>query len=141
MAKSMATKTDTKGESTAKKTSAKYGDIAYVEYQDLYAAKSRRSDFIYSPLFIIDDEELLSNSRWADVKEFYDNMYSYDDINVILKLDNASFRNVISQAPAGLRKAVEIEMVTQLEEGTFDSLQKIKIVDQICGTDLKCYVD
>ncbi len=117
-----------------------FGDITYVEYQDLYAIKTRHSDFIYSPLFMIDDEELLSQPRWADVAEFYENMYTYQDIDQILNLDNASFRNVISNAPKGLRRAIEVEMITRLENGSFDSLQKIKIVDEICGTDLKCYI-
>lgn len=121
-------------------TWANYGDVTYVEYQDLFAAKTRKSDFIYSPLFIIEDEELLNHPRWADVKEFYENMYSYDDIKEILSMDNASFRTLLDKAPKGLRKAIEVEIVTQLEDGTFDSLQKVKIVDEICGTDLKCYI-
>lgn len=117
-----------------------YGDVAYVEYQDLYAAKTRKSDFIYLPFFVIEDDELLSQSRWADVREFYENMYSFADVNDVLQLDTASFRQTIENAPKGLQKAIQVEMVTRLEDGTFDSLQKIKLMDEICDTDLMCYV-
>ena len=118
-----------------------YGDETYVEHQDLYALKTRNSSFIYDPLFIIDDDELLSQPRWSDVKDFYENMYANEDLSQILLMDNANFRALIKSAPKGLRKAIEVEMITRLEDGTFDSLQKIKIVDEICGTDLKCYID
>lgn len=121
-------------------TWAGFGDIAYVEYQDLFAAKTRKSDFIYAPYFVIEDDELLSQDRWADVKKFYDGMYTYRDANDILQLDLPSFQRAIETSPKGLQKAIQVEMVTQLENGTFDSLQKIKLMDDICGTDIMCYV-
>lgn len=114
---------------------AAYGDIAEVEYQDLYSLKSSRSQYIYGPLFVIEDEELLSDPRWKDVKAIYDKMYDNEDIGAILRLPIAKFRSVLKQAPSGFLNSIKIEVATKIENGTFDSIQKIKAIDEICGTD------
>jgi len=64
-----------------------FGDECEIEYQDLFALKSRRSNYIYAPHFIIEDEELLENPRWADVAKFYEEeVYSVKDLDEILNL-------------------------------------------------------
>ena len=44
---------------------AAYGDIVLVEYRDLYSLKSSRSQYLYDPLFVIEEEELLADPRWS----------------------------------------------------------------------------
>nr|DAG68382.1 MAG TPA: hypothetical protein [Caudoviricetes sp.] len=114
-----------------------YGDVREVEYRDLYSLKSSRSAYIYDPCFQIEDEELLEDPRWADVKELYDTLYSSEDISEILSLSPAQFKTVLTQVPKGLKNAIKIEVATRLENGTFDSIQKLRIVDEICGTELE----
>lgn len=113
-----------------------YGDITEVEYQDLYTLKASRSEYILKPLFVILDEELLADARWKDVKEIYENMYSAGDIYEIIKLPPAQFKQRLMSLPKGLQDAVKIEVSTQIDNGMFDSISKIKAVDEICGTDL-----
>lgn len=112
-----------------------YGDITEVEYQDLYSLKSSRSQYIYGPLFVIEDEELLSMPQWKDVKAVYEKMYSNEDISAVLRLPVTKFKSVLKQAPAGFLNSIKIEIATRIEEGSFDSIQKIKAIDDICGTD------
>lgn len=112
-----------------------YGDITEVEYQDLYALKSSRSQYIYSPLFIIEDEDLLEDVRWKDVKALYESMYENEDLDAILRLSLASFKKTLKSLPTGMQNAVKIEIATRIDNGTFDSIQKIKAVDEIFGTD------
>lgn len=114
-----------------------YGDIREVEYRDLYSLKSSRSPYIYEPCFQIEDEELLEDPRWADVKALYDTLYNSEDISEILSLSPTQFKKVLSQVPKGLKNAIKIEVATRLENGTFDSIQKLRIVDEICGTELE----
>ena len=114
-----------------------YGDIKEVEYQDLTALRAKRSRFVFGPLFIIEDEELLEDSRWQPVKELYDNLYSVSDIYEVLELPNDQFRKALEKMSKSFRKAVCSEVNRRLEEGLFDSIQKVKIIDEICGTDLK----
>lgn len=114
------------------------GDECEIEYQDLFALKSRRSRYLYDPLFIIEDEELLENPRWADIKKFYDEkLYSMEDVDYILNLSPNKFKSTLETLPKGLAKTVQVEVAKRIEDGTFDSLKKINIIDEVFGTDFR----
>ena len=115
-----------------------FGDQCEVEYQDLFALKQRRSPYLYAPLFIIEDEELLENPQWKDIQKFYfDKVYTKDDINEILNVPVNKFETVLKALPKGLAKSLQVEVAKRIEEGTFDSLRKIKIIDEVFGTDFR----
>lgn len=118
------------------------GDVCEVEYGDLFAYKSRKSPYLYSPLIIIEDDELLENSRWKDIADFYkDQVYGKDDVDKILNTPVGQFKSVLKSLPNGLKRAVAIEAAERIENGTFDSIKKIKIMDEICDTDLASMVE
>lgn len=115
-----------------------FGDECEIEYQDLFALKSRHSQYIYAPHFVIEDEELLDNPRWADLKKFYDEeVYTLEDVDAVLNLPNTSFKSAIEQLPKGLAKSLQVRVSEKIENGTFDSLQKIKMIDEVFGTDFR----
>ena len=116
-------------------TWADYDDITEVEYQDLLALKSAKSPFIFEALFIIEDEELIETTKWKDVKAVYEKIYS-DDVPTLISMDTNKFKKVFPTLPNGLKKAVITEVSTQMEAGTFDSIQKINFIDELCNTDL-----
>ena len=117
------------------------GDVCEIEYQDLFALKSRHSAYLFDPLFIIEDEELLDNPRWADLKKLYDEMYTIEDVNEVINLPATQFKNVITQLPKGLAKTIQVEVAKRIEDGTFDSLNKINILDEVFGTDFKSIIE
>jgi hypothetical protein len=126
----------------AKKTGNKYiwssyGDVTEVEYQDLMGLRAARSRFVFAPFFIIEDEDLLEELRWKQVKELYDNLYSVADIYKVLELPINQFREALEKMPTSFRKTVASEVSHRLDEGLFDSIQKVKAIDEICGTDLQ----
>ena len=114
-----------------------FGDECEIEYQDLFALKSRHSQYIYAPLFVIENEELLENPRWKDVAQFYDEKVFQEDIDEILNLPIGSFETTLKALPKGLAKALQVKVAEKIEEGTFDSLKKIKIIDDVFGTDFR----
>ena len=115
-----------------------FGDECEVEYQDLFALKQRRSPYLYAPLFVIEDDELLDNPRWTDIKKFYyDKVYTMDDIEEILNVPANKFESTLKALPKGLAKSLQVEVAKRMEEGTFDSLKKIKIIDEVFGTDFR----
>lgn len=114
-----------------------YGDVREVEYRDLYSLKSSRSPYIYDPCFQIENDELLEDPRWKDVKDLYDNLYDASDINQFLALSPAQFKKALAEVPKGLKTAIKIEVATRLDNGTFDSIQKVRAVDEICDTELE----
>ena len=115
-----------------------FGDMCEVEYQDLFALKQRRSPYLYAPLFVIEDEELLENPRWADIQKFYDEkVYTMEDINEVLNLPFSQFEDALKKLPKGLAKSVQVEVAKRIEDGSFDSLKKIKVIDEVFGTDFR----
>ena len=65
----------------------------------------------------------------------------FEDINSIVRLSLVlnkpitSFKSALKTLPKGLLKAVTVEVAKRIEDGSFDSLKKIQILDEVCGTD------
>lgn len=112
------------------------GDECEIEYGDLFALKNRHSRYLYDPLLVIEDEELLENPRWKDLAEFYsEKVYGMDDIDYVLNLPNNKFKSALTSLPKGLLKALTVEVAKRIEDKTFDSMKKVKVIDEVCGTD------
>lgn len=112
------------------------GDECEIEFQDLNALKNSHSNFLYKPLMIIEDEELLENPRWTDLAKFYEEkVYGMDDVEEILNMPISNFKSALEKLPKGLLKQVQLVISQRMEEGTFDSLNKIKAMDEVCGTE------
>ena len=114
-----------------------YGDKMMIEYQDLTALKMQHSSFLYMPYLTIDDEELLNDPMWSDVKEIGTRVYMKDDLNKFFTLSPTQMRSVLKNAPNGFKSAVRVMAMTKLDEGELDSLGRIKVLDEILGTDLQ----
>lgn len=112
------------------------GDIVYMEYQDVLAAVVSRSKYVFKPWFIIEDESLLDDPRWSEVKRLYDSMYDAGTVYEVLALPINKFEDTFYKLPIGMKNAVKSEIASQIADGTFDSIQKVRIVDKVCGTDL-----
>lgn len=70
-----------------------YGDITEVEYQDLLGLKAKKSAFIFETLFVIEDEELLEDPKWKDVKSLYEKIYS-EDVDTLIDMNLDDFKRV-----------------------------------------------
>ena len=115
-----------------------FGDECELEYQDLFALKSRHSNYIYAPHFVIEDEDLLDNPRWADVKKFYDDeVYTLADVEAVLNTPTPGFKAALEKMPRGLAKSLQVYVAEKIEDGSFDSLKKIRIIDEVFGTDFR----
>lgn len=112
------------------------GDEAEIEFQDLFSLKNSHSNFLYRPRIIIEDEELLENPRWQDLAKFYEEeVYGMEDVDEILNLSLDQFKSALERLPKGLLRQLQLVVSQRMEEGTFDSLTKLKAMDEYCGTD------
>lgn len=115
-------------------TWANCGDYADVEYQDLQALQSRKSRFLTDPLFIIEDEELVDH--WgALLKPIYSKIEE-DDIEQILKLTPAQLKKRLKSAPNGIKESIKTMAAAKIMSGELDSLNRIKAIDEVLGTEL-----
>ncbi|WP_346961256.1 hypothetical protein [Clostridium sp.] len=112
------------------------GQTEDVEYQDVIAEILKKSSsYIYEPLIVIEDKELLEQR--PDLKKFYDKMYSPVELKHILNMSSPeSMRNVIINLPKGVKETVKNLAATMIQEGTLDSVKKIKIIDELFDTKL-----
>jgi len=111
------------------------GDRRNVEYQDLKAAMLENAESITKPDIVIDCEELINDEHWWEVKAAYEEMYDENDIKKILTLPTKQFREAFSQLPPTARQTIITMVATQIDNGTFESYNKAKIIDDIAGTE------
>lgn len=117
---------------------ANYNDVTEVEFQDLQALKSTRSNYLFRPRIVIEDEELVE--QWSkDFKDMYGKITNVD-VEEIFSLPLGKFKTALKNAPNGVQQAVKNIAGEKIMDGSLDSLAKIKAIDEILGTDLKLYL-
>ncbi len=117
---------------------ANYNDVTEVEFQDLQALKSTRSNYLFRPRIVIEDEELVE--QWSkDFKDMYSKI-THVDVEEIFDLPLGKFKTALKNAPKGVQQAVKNIAGEKIMNGSLDSLAKIKAIDDILGTDLKLYL-
>ena len=117
-------------------------DVVYVEYQDLRSARLSKHQFLMRGYFIIEDDDLLNEEEWIDVKKKYGEMYNRKDLVSIFKIDNVQdMVRAINSLPDGVKAQMGNIAKSQMESGQLDSIRKIKAIDSVLGTDLMLFVD
>lgn len=113
---------------------ADYGDIEEIEYQDLiYMIRSHKAS-VYRPRFIIQDKDFLS--QHPELNTLYNSLYSTKDLKDILNLPVSQIKQAIKQLPDGALDALKGVAASMITSGQYDSVKKIKALDEIFGTKL-----
>lgn len=110
------------------------GDKVDVEYADIMAAIRSGSNYIYKPRFVIDNDDIVSG--YKNIQEMYESLYDKDDLMKILTLPSTKMKAVIEKLPDGVKKTVQSMAVTAIERKELDSVQRIKTLDEIFGTQM-----
>lgn len=110
-----------------------YGDTAWVEYQDLQALYSRKSNFLIKPRFIIEDNELVE--QWgAMLKPIY-NKVTDDTVEALFELPIDNFKAQLTVMPDGLKDAIKTKAVQMIESEELYDIRKVRAIDEVWGTD------
>lgn len=111
------------------------GDVTEVEYQDIVAAIRSNVSYISKPYFIIEDEDILA--QFPQLNKIYASMYSFKDLrDVLTELSPKSMKTTILSLPDGAKESIKNIASQMISNGTLDSVQKIKILDEIFDTEL-----
>jgi hypothetical protein len=114
-------------------TWADYNDTAWVEYQDLQALQSRRSNFLMKPRFVIEDDELVE--QWGSMlKPIYDKVIN-QNIEDFFELPLNKFKAQLSVMPIGLKDAVKTKAVQMIQNDELYDIRKVREIDAAWGTD------
>lgn len=109
-------------------------DITDVEYQDIIAAIRSNTDYVFKPYFIIRDEEIIN--QFPQVDEVYASMYSLKDLKDVLRMDVGNMISTIESLPDGAKQSIKNIAATMIQNGSLDSVQKIKAIDNLFDTKL-----
>ena len=112
-----------------------YGREYEVEYRDLVIAVRTRSEFVFNPYFIIEDEDFIE--EFPIVKKFYEESYNVDELDNIIDYPIDMMKNAIAALPPSAMKNFQNMVSTAVRSGRLDSIEKIRTLDEIFGTDLK----
>lgn len=111
------------------------GDVTEVEYQDLVAAIRSNVSYITKPYFIIEDEDFLAQN--PQLNKIYASMYSFKDLKDILIIPSPrDMKATILSLPDGAKESIKHIASQMISNNTLDSVQKIKILDEIFDTKL-----
>lgn len=112
------------------------GDENPVEYQDLLAALMGKKKSVMAPYIVIDDEELLEDVKWKQVKQIYDDMFAIKDMDGFLALPFNEFEQTFNKLPVGVKKNVMLEISARVRDGRFSEMRKIRLVDEACNSNI-----
>jgi hypothetical protein len=112
-----------------------YGHEYEVEYRDLVIAVRTRSDFVFGPLFIIEDQDFID--EFPIVQKFYDESYTDSDLKDIIKLPVDEMKKAIDALPPRAKENFKSIASTAVDNGTLDSIEKIRVIDEQFGLNLK----
>lgn len=115
-------------------TWADYGDVEPIEYQDLLFLTRSKKPCVFTPRFIVRDDDFVE--QHPELSKVYDTMYTTSDITEILELPVRQMKQVISELPKGAVESLKGIAGSMIDSGRLDSIEKIKTLDSIFGTNL-----
>lgn len=113
---------------------ANEGDIREVEYQDLVSWRALHSRYLFDPMIIIEDEDIVEEWK-ADLGELYESVQQID-LKAMFKLPHRNFVTQLKQLPNSMRSTVQNMAYAMIQDGSLYDLRTIKAIDEILGTEL-----
>ncbi len=113
-------------------TFANYGDETEIEYRDLKAMVMTQSNRMFTPNFIVEDEDFISEI--PQLAKFYEKQFTTKDLRNILDLPIGEMVETINKLPTGAKENMKSIVATAISNGSLDSIRKIKALDEIWGT-------
>ena len=87
---------------------------------------------ITEPYFIIDDEDFLK--QFPQVQKVYNTIYDIDDLKNVLKMSPSQIKKIVPTLPSGARESVKSIVADAVQNGSLDSVQRIKAFDEVFDT-------
>lgn len=108
------------------------GAEEYIEYRDLVAAVRSKDNIIFKPFIIVLDEDFINEQK--TLKSFYETMYTPEDFEEFFKLRPNQMVEALNNMPVGIRETIKSMAVGKIQDGVFDSVARIKALDDYFGT-------
>lgn len=106
-----------------------YGDECEVEYRDLVSAVRTHHPDVYSPYFIIEDDDFINEN--PELKKFYTEKFTLRELTDILYMNEDDMERAITSLPKGAKEQLINIAATGVSDGTLDSMKKIKTLERL----------
>lgn len=103
-----------------------YGDIEYVDYQELLTMKSGHRRFFDEPFIIVLDDEA---ANALSLTKMYENIPDPSQIDKVFQMNQKEFENVVEKAPRGIKHVIILRAKQMYESGVLDSVKKINYLN------------
>ena len=90
-------------------------------------------------MFIIEDEDLVENWKSA-IGSLYDKLYTAD-LEAMFKLTPAQLKSKLKALPDGIKDSVKSMAAEKINNGELDSVARIKVIDEVFGTEFITMID
>lgn len=117
---------------------ANEGDVREVEYQDLVSWRALHSRYLFDPMIIIEDEDIVEECK-ADLGEIYERLQEID-LKAMFKLPHRQFVAQLKKLPTGMKTTVQNMAYAMIQDRTLYDLRTIDAIDEILGTELKMMI-
>lgn len=108
------------------------GAEEYIEYRDLVAAVRSKDSILFKPFIVVLDEDFINEQK--TLKSFYENMYTSEDFEEFFRLNPNQMVEALNNMPVGIRETIKSMAVGKIQDGVFDSVARIKALDDYFGT-------
>lgn len=122
------------GKSKILYTFADIDDVVEIEFRDLDYDARRKNAMMYKPRFIVQDKDFMALHPNLDT--VYSSLHSVKDLKEILKMAPTKMEKTIKSLPTGAKDSIKTIAATMVDNGTLDSIQRVKILDSIFGTEM-----
>ena len=110
------------------------GDVVDVEYRDIVAAMRGGKTYIYNPNFIVQDDDFVKQNK--DIAKLYESLWTAQNLRDILALSPTDMRHCVEKLPNGAKESLKSIAMSAVNDGSLDSIKKVKILDDIFHTDM-----
>jgi hypothetical protein len=114
---------------------SKYGDIEYIEFQELLTMRSSQRRFLDEPFIIILDDDAVEHLGLRKMYESFSKI-SVDKIDEVFKLRQEDFEDVIEKAPRGIKHLIISRAREKYADRSLDSVMKIRFINEKFNLDI-----
>jgi hypothetical protein len=110
-----------------------FGDVDYVELQELVAARNSSKGFFENNWFLIDDQEVLEFLR---VEQYYKNVINHEDFDLIFKKSENEIAETVKNMTTGQKNTLTYRARQLIETGEIDSRKTIDALEKALAVEL-----
>jgi hypothetical protein len=117
---------------------SQFGDEEFIEVAELLTMKTSQPKFLKEPWLFIEDEEIAEH---LGLKQLYENIIPIDEVDEFFSLTASEARLIVPKLPKGMKTLIAEKARKGIQDGSFNNLQLVKLLEQELNLDLISLMD